>query len=259
MSELLHWVRVSDDKLSVHMTEAKFLLLEVCTTTLSPSIWQLKLVPIPKAKFLLLEVSSTILSQISDTWSQYTSLRPSIYCKRSVLLHWVPVSHTMTSVHITEVKYLLLEVSTTTSSPSFWHMKSVNITEAKILLLEVTSTTLSPSFWHHDVSTLDWGKVSTARGQYYYIESNYLTHEVSTHHWGQGSTARGLYYYIESQFLTPGCQYTSLRQRFYCLRSQLVHWVPVSDTKVSVNMAEARFLLLEVCTTTLSPSIWHMK
>ena len=181
---------------SVHITEASVLLLEVCTTTLSPCIWQLKLVPIPKAKFLLLEVSLTTSSQISDTWSQYKSLRPSIYCKRSVLLHWVPVSHTMTSVHITEAKYLLLEVSTTTSSPSIWHMMSVHITEANVLLLEVSTTTLSPRFWQHDVSTHDWGKVSSARGQYYYIES---------------------------KFLTPWCKYTWLRPSSYCEWSVLLH------------------------------------
>ena len=98
------------------------------------------------------------------------------------------ISH-MKSVNITEAKYLLQEVSTTTSSPSFWHMKSVHITEAKVLLLEVTTTTLSPSFWHHDVSTHDWGKVSTSRGQYYYIEY---------------------------QYLTQWCQYTSLRPSIYC-------------------------------------------
>ena len=138
-------------------------------------------------------------------------------------------------------------------------MKSDHITEAKVLLLEVTTTTLSPSFWHHDVSTHDLGKVSTSRGQYYYIESQYLTNEVSTHHWVQGSTARGHYYYIESQFLTPWCQYTWLRQSFYCLMSVLLHCVQVSNTMMSVNMIEAKFLLLEVCTTTLSPSIWHMK
>ena len=75
---------------------------------------------------------------------------------------------------------------------------SVHIPKAKYLLLEVSTTTLSLSFWHHDVSTHDWGKVSTARGQYYYVESQYLTHEVSTHHWGQGSTARGHDYYIDT-------------------------------------------------------------
>ena len=84
------------------------------------------------------------------------------------------ISH-MKSVNITEAKYLLLKVSTTTSSQSFWHMKSVHITEAKVLLLDVTTTTLNPSFWQHDVSTHDWGKVSSARGQYYYIESKFLT------------------------------------------------------------------------------------
>ena len=49
------------------------------------------------------------------------------------------------------------------------------MTEAKFLLLEVRTTTLSPSILHHDVSTHDWGEVSTARGQLYYIESQYLT------------------------------------------------------------------------------------
>ena len=135
------------------------------------------------------------------------------------------------SAHIPKAKYLLLEVSTTTMSPSIWQMKSVHITEAKVLLLEVTTTTLSLSFRHYDVSTRDWGKVSPARGLYYYIESQYLTIEVSTYHLGQGSTAKGL----------------------------LLHWVPVSDTMMSVHMTEAKYLLPEVCTTTLSPSIWHMK
>ena len=106
---------------------------------------------------------------------------------------------------------------------------SVHMTEAKFLLLEVRTTTLSPSIWHHDVSTHDWGKVSTAGGLYYYTESQYLTHEIRTHHWGQVSTARGQNYYIESQYLTPRCQDTSLRQSFYCWRSELLHWVPVSD------------------------------
>ena len=83
-------------------------------------------------------------------------------------------SDTMMSVHMIEAKFLLLEVSTTTLSPSICHMKSVHITDAKVLLLEVTTTTLSPSFWHHDVSTHDWGKVFTARDQYFYIESKFL-------------------------------------------------------------------------------------
>ena len=318
MSLLLYWVLVSDTMMSVHVIEAKFLLLEVCTTTSSPSIWHLKSVHITEAKFLLRKVYYYIESQYLTPWCQYTWLRQSFYCRRYVLLHWVPVSDTWNkytslrpkvsittlcqniwhmksvhitetkvlllevstttlspsiwqwrkylilrpsstargqynyieskylthevsthhwgqvstargqyyyiealyltqlSVHITETKYLLLEVNTSTSSQSFWHMKSDHITEAKVLLLEVTTTTLSPSFWHHDVSTHGWGKVSTARGQYNYIESQYLTHEVSTHHWGQGSTARGQYYYIESQFQTPWCQYTWLKQSFYC-------------------------------------------
>ena len=133
---------------------------------------------------------------------------------------------------------------------------SVHMTEAKFPPLEVCTTTQSPSIWHHGVSTHDWGKVSTALGLYYYIESQYLTtevstyslgqvstarfqyknivskyltHEVSTHRWDQGSSARGQNYYIESQYLTPRCQYTWLRQSFYCWRSVLLHWVPVSE------------------------------
>ena len=85
------------------------------------------------------------------------------------------------SVHMIEAKFLLLEVSTTTLSPSIWHMKSVHITEAKVPLLEVTASTLSPSFWRQGVSTHGWGKDSTAGGLYYYIESQYLTTEVSTY------------------------------------------------------------------------------
>ena len=150
---------------------------------------------------------------------------------------------------------------------------------------ERSTTTLSPSIWHHDVSTHDWGKVSTAGGLYYYIESQYLTHEVSTHpwgqvstakgqynyivskylthdfsthHWDQGSTARGQYYDIESQYLTPWCQYTWLRQSFYCWRSVLLHMVPVSDNKVS-TYSKGQVLLLEVSITALSQNIWHLK
>ena len=135
-------------------------------------------------------------------------------------------------------------------------MKYVHITEAKFLLLEVRITTLSPNVWHQGVRTHDWGKVSTAGGLYYYIESlylttevstyplgqvstargqynyivsKYLTHEVSTNRWDQGYSARGQNYYIESQYLTPRCQDTWLRQSFYCWRSVLLHWVPVSD------------------------------
>ena len=187
--------------MSVHMTEAKFPLLELCTTILSPTIWQMKSVHISEAKVLLLEVRITTLSpsiwhqvvsthdwgkvstagslyyyiefkylthevsthhcgQVSTARGQYyymyfksKYLRPSFYCKRLVLLPWVPVADTIMSVHITESKFVLLEVSTTTLSPSIWHLKSVYITEAKFLLLEVSTTTLSPSGWHIDVST----------------------------------------------------------------------------------------------------------
>ena len=256
--------------MSVQVIEAKFLLLEVCTTTLSPSIWHMKSLHFSEAKFLLRKVYYYIESQYLTPWCQYTWLRQSFYCWRSVLLHWIPVSYTMMSVFMIEAKFLLVDVSTTTLSPSIWHMKSVHIpeamflllkvsittlcqniwhmksvhiTETKVLLLDVSTTTLSPSIWHNDVSTHHWGQVSTARGQYYYIKSNYLTHEVSKHHWGQVSTARGQYYYIESKFLThevsthhwgqgstarchnyyiesqiltTWCQYTWLRQSFFC-------------------------------------------
>ena len=102
----------------------------------------------------------------------------------------------------------------------------------------------------HEVSTHPWGQVSTARGQYYYIEFKYLTHEVSTHHWGQVSSARCQYYYFKSKYLRPS---------FYCKRLILLPWVPVANTMMSVHITEAKFLLLKVSTTTLSPSIWHLK
>ena len=113
--------------------------------------------------------------------------------------------------------------------------------------------------------------------------SKYLKNEVSTHHWDQGSSARCQYYYFVSQYLTPWCQYTWLRQSFYCWRSVLLHWVQVSDNwskylslrpsstargqykyivsniwhMKSVHITETKILLIEVSTTTLSPSIWH--
>ena len=157
-------------------------------------------------------------------------------------------------------------------------MKSVHITETKGLLLEVSITTLGPSIWHKVVSTHDLGKVSTAGGLYYYIEFKYLSHEVSTHHWGQVSSSRGQYYnmYFKSKYLRPSfyckrlvllpwvpvfdpwSQYTSVRQSFYCWRSVIPPWVPVADTLMSVHIPKPKYLLLEVSTTTLSPSIWHM-
>ena len=240
--------------MSVHITEAKFLLLEVSSTTLSPSFWHFDVSArdwgkVSTARGLYYYIESQYLKhevrihhwgQVStarglllhwdpesDTWSQYTSLRPSFYCERS----------------------------TTTLRPRIWHMKSVHITEAKFLLRKVYNY-IQTQYLYHDVSTYDCGKVSTAgglyyciesqylthevsthpwdqdytaKGQYNYIVSKYLTHEVSTHHWDQDYTARGQYYYIESEYLTPSCQYTWLRQSFYCWRSVLLHWVPVSD------------------------------
>ena len=69
-------------------------------------------------------------------------------------------------------------------------MKSVYITEAKYLLLEVRTTTctLSSCISHNDVSTHHGSKVSTARGQYFnsdammsvhITEAQYLLLEVS--------------------------------------------------------------------------------
>ena len=165
--------------MSVHMTEAKFLLLEVCTTTLSPSIWHMKKVHIPEAKFLLLKVSITTLCQNIWHMKSVHITEAKFYCLRSELLHWVPVSDTKLWVHMTKAKFLLPEVYTTTLSPSIWqwskylflrpssttrgqynyieskncHMKSGNITEAKYLLLGDSTSTLSPCMSHNDVST----------------------------------------------------------------------------------------------------------
>ena len=146
--------------MSVHMIEAKFLLIEVSTTTLSPSFWHHDVSThdwgkvstargpyyyiesqylthevnthhrgqVPTAnglyyyiefKYLTQEVSTHHWGQISSARGQYYDfkskyLRPSFYCKRIVLLPWVPVADTMMSVHITEATFLLLEVSTTT-------------------------------------------------------------------------------------------------------------------------------------------------
>ena len=136
-------------------------------------------------------------------------------------------------------------------------MSSVHIPEAKYLLLKVSTTTLSPIIWHNEDSTHPWGQVSTAEGQYYYLESNYMTHEVSTHHWDQVSTARCQHYYLESNYMTQWGQYTSLRPSIYCYMSVLLPWVPVFDTMRTVHIPEAKFLLIDVNTTTLSPSIWH--
>ena len=47
--------------MSVHMIDAKFLLLEVSNTTLSPGIWHMELVHITEAKVLLLEVTTTTM------------------------------------------------------------------------------------------------------------------------------------------------------------------------------------------------------
>ena len=143
--------------MSVHITEAKFLLLEVCTTTLSPSIWHMKSLHFTEAKFLQRKVYYYIESQYLTPWRQYTWLRQSFYCCRSVLLHWVPVSDTWS-------KYISLRPSSTA-------LGQYNYIVSKYLT--------------HEVSTHHWGQSWTARGLYYYIESQYMTIEVSTYHWGQ--------------------------------------------------------------------------
>ena len=68
-------------------------------------------------------------------------------------------------------------------------MKSVHITEAKYLLLEVSTTTLSPCISHNDDSTYHWGKGSTARGHLLYLEAQYLTHL------GQYTSLRPMFYF----------------------------------------------------------------
>ena len=138
------------------------------------------------------------------------------FCYRSVLIPWGPVSDTIRSVHITKAKVLLLEVSTTTLSPSIWHNDVSTHDWGQVYTARGQYYYIESKYLIHEVSKHHWGQVSTARGQYYYIQSKFLTHEVSTLHWGQGSTGRGHYSYIESNFLTPWWQYTWLRQSFYC-------------------------------------------
>ena len=166
---------------------------------------------------------------VSDTRNQYTSLRSSLSCDRSVLQQWIPVSDTIMAVHMTEAKFLLLEVSTTQLIPSIWHHDVSRHDWGKVSTAGGLYYYIESQYLTHEIRTHHWGQVSTARGQYNYIVSKYLTHEVSTHRWDQGSFARGQNYYIESQYLTPRCQDTWLRQSFYCWRSVLLHWVPVSD------------------------------
>ena len=145
----MSWGPVSDTIRSVHITEAKVLLLDASTTTLCPSIWHNDVSTHTwgqvstargqyyyiKSKYLTLEVSKHHWGQVSTDWGQYyyiefkslthevsthhwgqgstarchnyyiesqfltpwcqyTWLRQSFFWKRSVLLHWVPVSDT---------------------------------------------------------------------------------------------------------------------------------------------------------------------
>ena len=140
--------------MSVHIPKAKYLLLEVRTTTLSPSIWHH-------------DVSTHDWGTVSTAGGLYYFIE-SLYLTHEVSTHpWRQVSTVKG-----QYNYIVSNI---------WHMKSVHITETKIVLLEVSTATLSPSIWHHGVSTHDWGQISTAGGLYYYIESQYLTTEVSTH------------------------------------------------------------------------------
>ena len=159
----------------------------------------------------------------------------------------------MKSVHITEAEYLLLEVSTTTLSPSIWHMMSVHMTEATFLLLEVSTTTLSPSIWQLK-------EVPILKAQFLLLEVSITTLSQNIWHTNSVHITEAEYLLLEVSILhwVPAwCQYTSLRPRFYCYRSALIPWGPVSDTIRSVHITEANVLLLEVSSTTLSPSIWH--
>ena len=138
-----------------------------------------------EAKFLLLESVLLHWVPVSDTWSQYTSMRPRFYCESS-------------------------------------------------------ATTLSPCNWHHDVSTRERGKVSTAGALYYHIESQYLTHKVSTHSLGHVSTPQGQYNYIVSKYLTH--------------EVSTHHWDRGSSARCQYCYFES-----QLCTTTFSPSIWQLK
>ena len=140
--------------MSVHIPKAKYLLLEVRTTTLSPSIWHQ-------------DVSTHDWGTLSTAGGLY------YFIESQYLTHEVS-THPWRQVSTAKGQYNCI-VS------NIWHMKSVHITETKILLLEVSTATLNPSIWHHGVSKHDWGQISTAWGLYYYIESQYQTTEVSTH------------------------------------------------------------------------------
>ena len=167
--------------MSVHVIDAKFLLLEVCTTTLSPSIWHMKSVHITDPSFYC-ERSTTTLSpsiwhldvNTHDWGTVYTAGGLYYYIESQYLTHKVS-THPWRQVSTAKGQYNFI-VS------NIWHMKSEHITETKILLLEVSTTTLSPSIWHQVVSIYDGGKVSFAEGLYNYIESKYLTTEVTTYH-----------------------------------------------------------------------------
>ena len=152
--QLLHWVPASGTMMSIHITEAQYLLLEVCSTTLSPSIWHH-------------DVNTHDWGTVSTAGGLF------YYIESHYLTHEVS-THPWRQVSTAKRQYNYIE-------SNIWHMKSVHITETKVLLLEVRITTLSPSIWHQVVSIYDWGKVSFARGLYYYIESKYLTSEVSTY------------------------------------------------------------------------------
>ena len=146
---------------------------------------------------LMLDHHNYIESQLLTLWCQYTWLRQSFYCLRSVLLHWVPVSDTW-SQYTSMRPRLYCESSTTTLNSSIWHQIVSTRDWGKVSTAGGLYYHIESQYLTQEVSTHPWGHVSTPKGQYNYIVSKYLTHEVSTHHWGQGFTARGHYYNNES-------------------------------------------------------------
>ena len=185
-----------------------FILRQVSTTTMNPSIWHNNvsthdwgkvstaggLYYYIEFKYLTHEFRTHHWGLVSTAKDLLIKLSNSIWHHDVNTHDWGTVSTAGGLFYYIESQYLTHEVSShpwrqvSTAKGQYnyivsniWQMKSVHITETKVLLLEVRITTLSPSIWHQVVSIYDWGKVSFARGLYYYIESKYLTTEVSTY------------------------------------------------------------------------------
>ena len=86
--------------MSVHIAEAKFLLLEASTTTLSQSISHMKSVHTTEAKNLMLEVSTTTLSPCiwhndvsTHDWGQVSTARGLYYYIESQYLTHEVTTH----------------------------------------------------------------------------------------------------------------------------------------------------------------------